>query len=227
MNDFDSHEISGFNFLCGCDEVGRGPLAGPVVGGCALTDKENALEVFEKLSSLNVTDSKKLNTKKRREIIKAFGISLENLETNKIYPLLDGKISLCLFEMSPEQIDKINILQASLQSMANSFSTIVKQQSLNGKMKVLVDGNKLLPLEENIIQRPVVKGDSKSLLIGLASVFAKEYRDHLMEKYEDIYPGYGLGKHAGYPTKAHKEALVQLGVTPIHRKTFKGVKELL
>ena len=135
--------------------------------------------------------------------------------------------------MSSFDIDKINILQASLSCMKFAVQTLIYQFHLYpGQVKVLIDGNQKFNFDEqfdfgaeNIF--PIIKGDSKSALIGLASIIAKEYRDEVMKTLDVIYPGYGLASHAGYPTVAHKEAVKSLGVTPIHRQSFKGVKEFV
>lgn len=219
--------------LAGVDEVGRGPLAGPVVGACATIKGDNeriASSFFEKLLEMGVTDSKKISEKKRRKIITKLGFDFENLPVNKELTLFDDKnckITVSIAEISETKIDQINILNASLEAMKDSFENIYdKSMDLSGIL--LIDGNKTLKKSfENIEQVPVVKGDSKSVLIGVASIFAKEYRDQLMSRLGKKYPGYGLENHSGYPTAFHKEAISKLGVTPIHRKSFKGVKEFL
>ena len=116
----------------------------------------------------------------------------------------------------------MNILQASLSAMKQASLSL----NANEQDQILIDGNKTFTIENCRIDA-VIKGDSKSRVIALASIIAKVYRDKLMQKYGKKYPGYGLENHAGYPTKFHKEAIIQLGVTPIHRKTFKGVKEFI
>jgi ribonuclease HII len=209
-----------YDELIGCDEVGRGPIAGPV-NGCAVRVSKVNKGLITFLESLGVTDSKKLTTKKRLIILEKLGIDLEILTVHKKYNIkLDqGEFSFVIGEHSPEDIDRINILQASLSCMKNASLPLIEKKS-----KILVDGNKTFEIENSDIEA-IVKGDSKSTVIALASIIAKEYRDLLMQKYDLQYPGYGLARHAGYPTKAHKEAVVELGVTPIHRKSFKGVKE--
>lgn len=211
-------------FICGCDEVGRGPLAGPVVG-CSVgvsTDGELS-ELFDFLRELGVTDSKKLTAKKRQKLLS--DLSLDELVSEKVYEiniLKNFSVRFYIREISESLIDEINILNASLLTMKESFEKISSKES----SLLLIDGNKVpKDLGDNVDAKTIVKGDSKSVLIGLASVIAKEYRDDLMTKLGVKYPGYGLEKHAGYPTKLHKEAIAQLGVTPIHRKSFKGVKE--
>jgi len=209
-----------YDELIGCDEVGRGPIAGPV-NGCAVRVSKENLSLITYLKSLGVTDSKKLTTKKRLIILEKLGIDLESLTIHKEYNIKreQGEFHFVVGEHSPADIDNINILQASLSCMKNASIPLVKNNS-----KILIDGNKTFEIEGADIEA-VVKGDSKSTVIALASIIAKEYRDLLMQKYDMQYPGYGLARHAGYPTKAHKEAVSRLGITPIHRKSFKGVKE--
>lgn len=215
-------------FLAGCDEVGRGPLAGPVVAASCVgnfQDKEMLKNIVDQCKSLGVQDSKKLTIKKREAIINEFGYSLEELKTEENLKLHFRKnifLKIRIVEISNEWIDKVNILNASLEAMKRSLDDL----SCSGT--ILVDGNKLLKnLPENIVQHAIVKGDSKSVLIALASIFAKVYRDFLMEKFSVIYPGYGFEKHAGYPTKFHKKSISEQGPCKIHRRTFKGVKEHL
>lgn len=210
-------------YIFATDEVGRGPLAGPVVA-CAVEVKNNQfLQTFlHELQEFGVTDSKKLSTKKRKDIIKKYFGEIKDLSFDKKITLIKGEVSLVLTKMSPDEIDEVNILQASLLSMRKA----ILQLKSNSTSVVLVDGNKTIKnLHESLEIFPIVKGDSKSVLIALASIFAKEYRDYLMGEYAVKYPGYGLENHAGYPTKAHLDAIKKLGITDIHRKTFKGVKE--
>ena len=211
-------------FILATDEVGRGPLAGPVVS-CAIrvVNNQNRLISFIKeLSESGVTDSKKLSSKKRIEIIEHYFGSVDKLKTNRELVLEKDLVSLVITEVSAKEIDELNILQASLFSMKKA----VLKFGDCGHSVLLIDGNKTIKdLPETMECFPIVKGDSKSVLIALASIFAKEYRDQLMVKFGEKYPGYGLEKHAGYPTKAHLNAIKELGILDIHRKTFKGVKE--
>jgi len=212
--------------VIGLDEVGRGPLAGPVVAaGAYFSGSHKQLEiVLEELKKLKVTDSKKLSSKKRLKIISELGQSLESLHAEKRICLFSGQIEIYLFECAAELIDEINILQASLLAM----KTCAERLASEHKAKAFFDGNKIpKDMAQNVECESIVKGDSKSALIGLASIFAKEYRDSLMEKYAADYPGYGFEKHAGYPTKMHLEAIKTYGVSPLHRKTFKGVREYI
>ena len=220
-------------FLAGTDEVGRGPLAGPVVGCCFSLNnvtKKKVKNLFEFAKEWEVTDSKKLTQIKRLKIISALGLNLETIKPSQKLiidiPKVEG-LNFSLTEISHDIIDEINILQASLLAMRTSFYKCAEEiDSLFGE--VLIDGNKLLKIEkDNVRETPLVKGDSRSVLIGLSSIVAKEYRDLLMQKLGAKFPGYGLEKHAGYPTKTHKESIAKLGPSAIHRKTFKGVKEHL
>lgn len=182
--------------IIGVDEVGRGPLAGPVISAAIILNKEIIPE--------GINDSKKLS-KKKRIIIN------EQLILHHSYAIGVATV---------EEIDKINILQASLLAM--------KRAILGLKIvpkSILVDGNKLPDLEYKMY--PIVKGDSKSASIAAASIIAKVYRDKLMEDLSIQYPGYYWEKNSGYGTKQHLLALNNLGVTPIHRKTFAPIYNML
>ena len=226
-------------FLAACDEVGRGPLAGPVVGASLvleiLSDKKLAKNELKKIlhnwKKFGITDSKKLNPKERINILLKLNIKdldqVDSLRANQnyqVYSTNNLKMTVNIQEVSALRIDEINILQASLEAMKLAMFECapIKKSGL-----VLIDGNKKLKFESKTIdQMTVVKGDSKSLLIGLASIFAKEYRDNLMKKYALLYPSYGWEQNAGYPTKRHLGAILEYGVTELHRTTFKGVKEV-
>ncbi len=210
-------------FLAGCDEVGRGPIAGPVVAATASIDctDEKLLTI---LKDKGITDSKKLTSKKRRLILNALEIDIEAVVANQKYSRSLNNVSFqfCLREISPSLIDEINILNASLKAMSDSAVKCVGNHS----GILLVDGNRIpSELPANFQAIPIVKGDSKSVLIGLASIIAKEYRDHLMMEMDQKYPGYGFANHAGYPTVKHLDCVKKLGPCPIHRRSFKGVKE--
>ena len=182
--------------IIGVDEVGRGPLAGPVISAAIILNKEIIPD--------GINDSKKLS-KKKRIIIN------EQLISHNSYAIGIATV---------EEIDKINILQASLLSMKRAIL------GLNIAPKsILVDGNKLPDLEYKMY--PIVKGDSKSVSIAAASIIAKVYRDKLMEDLSIQYPGYYWEKNSGYGTKQHLLALNNLGVTPIHRKTFAPIYNML
>ena len=182
--------------IIGVDEVGRGPLAGPVISAAIVLNKEKIPE--------GINDSKKLS-KKKREVI--------NEELISQHKFAIGIASV-------EEIDKINILQASLLAMKRAVLNLnIKPQT------ILVDGNKLPDLEYNMY--PIIKGDSKSISIAAASIIAKVYRDKLMQDLSLQYPGYYWEKNSGYGTKQHLLALDNLGVTPIHRKSFAPIYNML
>lgn len=206
------------DFLIGCDEVGRGPLAGPVVAAAVYCDDAKVLSV---LQDLGITDSKKLSVKKRRLIFEKLNIELDKVVLNKKTELIPG-LYFNISELSEKVIDEINILKASLLAMQTASLKLLPKDK-NGSL--LIDGNKSFDFPVSAF--PIVKGDSKSLLIGLASILAKEFRDEKMKAFDEVYPGYNFASHAGYPTAKHRSAIASIGVSPIHRKTFKGVKEFI
>lgn len=185
-------------FIAGVDEVGRGPLAGPVVAAAVILDPNNPIE--------GLMDSKKL-TEKRREIL------AEEIK--------DKALAWAIARVDIDVIDEINILQASLRAMAISVTDLNQQPDF-----VMIDGNKI-PSNLTIPAEAVVKGDDRVPCISAASIIAKVARDQEMVEMDKVYPGYGLAKHKGYPTKVHMEALQQLGITKIHRRSFGPVKKLL
>lgn len=217
----DNEYLENYKNIVGCDEVGRGPLAGPVNAAAVMI---NDIETLVTLSKLNVTDSKKLTHKKRVKILGELEINVQNIEigvpvlvklTTEVGKL---KFKFCVTEHSPAEIDIMNILAASLSAMKNASEKIANKFSI-----ILIDGNK--SFESKFKTEPVIKGDSKSIAIGMASIIAKVFRDEKMAQLDLKYPGYNLSQHAGYPTKEHRDAVKNLGPSPIHRKTFKGVKE--
>lgn len=177
-------------YICGIDEAGRGPLAGPVVAAAAVLPKD--CQIFY------LNDSKKLSEKKRdllfdeiKEKAVAYGIGI----------------------VSPQVIDEINILQATYEAMRQAIS------QLNVIPEILLNDAVTIP-GVDIMQVPVVKGDAKSVSIAAASILAKVTRDRMMMEYDQIYPEYGFAKHKGYGTAAHIAALKEYGPCPIHRRTF-------
>lgn len=180
--------------LAGCDEVGRGPLAGDVVAAAVILDPENPIE--------GLNDSKKLTEKKRELLFDEIKLKAK---------------SWCVARASVAEIDQINILQASLLAMTRAVQGLHIQPE-----HVLVDGNKLPKWTYKA--EAVVKGDSRVAAISAASILAKVVRDREMVELDKQYPGYGLADHKGYPTKTHMDALVRLGVTPIHRRSFGPVR---
>ncbi len=185
--------------VCGLDEVGRGPLAGPVVAACVVIPKnKRTLDFIDQIK-----DSKKLSAKKREELYK------------KITQHFPYSIS----ELLPSEIDELNILQASLEAMRRAHIQI------NDIQHALVDGNKAPNLTCPLTT--VVKGDSKSKSIAAASIIAKVHRDRIMQNLAKEFPEYGWEKNSGYPTAEHRKALLEHGITPHHRKSFAPVKNIL
>lgn len=188
----------GFCRVCGVDEVGRGPLAGPVVAAAVVLPPDGAA----RLPGLD--DSKRLNTRERDQLV----------------PLIrDIALGVSVAVVDPEEIDRINILQASLLAMSLAVAGLPCSPEY-----LLVDGNQRVSTP--IPQETLVKGDARSACIAAASNVAKQHRDGLMQRYGAQFPGYGFEEHMGYPTEVHREALRRLGPCPIHRKTFRGVREL-
>lgn len=187
----------GFCFVAGVDEVGRGPLAGPVVAAAVVLPCGVALPP--------VKDSKQLTASAREKL------------RDSLYAL--PGIQIGIGEADVETIDRLNILNATHLAMRRAVEQL-KQADF-----ILVDGLpvKGLPLPS----RAVVKGDATSASIAAASIIAKVYRDRLMEKFDAEYPGYGFAAHKGYGTAAHLAALKRLGVTPVHRRSFRPVREIL
>lgn len=220
-------------FIAGCDEVGRGPLAGPVVAACASLevrhyDRKEIMKLLREWKKLGVTDSKKLTSEEREIILKKLHWFQggEKLKINQIYSHAYSEnitFKILIKEIHAEEIDQINILQASLKAMKEAMEGSC---SLDMTGTVLIDGNRKFKANYNDIDlETIIEGDSKSMLIAMASIAAKEYRDNLMKEYDSLYPGYGWAENAGYPTPRHREAILELGITPIHRKTFRSVRE--
>ena len=185
----------GYRDIAGIDEAGRGPLAGPVVSAAVILSPVIQLT--------DVIDSKKLTPKKRAQLYE------------KIYA---HAVSIGIGIVDAIEIDRINILQASLLAMAMAVDNLQPQPDC-----LLIDGT--FGISSNLPQKPIAKGDSLSISIAAASIIAKVTRDRLMESYHDYYPQFGFSQHKAYPTKAHKEAIRKFGFSPIHRKSFRGVKE--
>jgi len=184
----------GFSMVAGIDEAGRGPLAGPVV---------SAAVILPQGFSIRVRDSKTLSPKQRDNFY------------DKIYA---HAISVGVGIADSAEIDRINILKASLLSMRLALENLSHPPDY-----LLIDGQ--FPIASDLPQKTIIKGDSLSISISAASIVAKVTRDRLMDKYHKDYPQFGFSKHKGYPTKAHKDAIRRFGICPIHRRTFKGVKE--
>lgn len=189
MREFENR-YKDFSFICGIDEAGRGPLAGPVVAGAAILPKDCTI--------LYLNDSKKLSEKRREELF---------LE------IKEKAIAWNVGMASPGRIDEINILQATYEAMRQAVAGLLKEPQLLLNDAVTIPGI-------SIKQVPIIKGDAKSVSIAAASILAKVTRDHMMLEYDKLYPEYGFARHKGYGTAAHIAAIRELGPTPIHRKTF-------
>ena len=190
----------------GIDEVGRGPLAGPVVTAAVWVSAEG-IALIEK-DNLVIKDSKKLSHRQRKKV-------LDWLEKQP-----GSVVKYAVATASVEEIDSLNILQATLLAMQRAYSSLELTKPLT-----LVDGNKAQTLENTQV-RKIVKGDDTVMSIALASIIAKEYRDNLMKELDKKYPQYGWNTNVGYGSQKHIMAIVQYGATPHHRKTFAPVKDL-
>jgi len=182
--------------VCGVDEVGRGPLAGPVTAAAVILDPDNIPD--------GLNDSKKLNKKKREAL----------------YEEIHATAKVAVAEASVEEIDQINILQASLLAMSRAVEKLSPAPD-----HALVDGNQMPKLI--CPASTVIKGDGRSFSIAAASIIAKVERDFLMQKLAKIHPEFGWDKNAGYGTRAHMDALKLVGPTPFHRKSFAPIRDLM
>ena len=183
-------EYAAFGYLCGIDEVGRGPLAGPVVAGAVVLPKDCDI--------LYLNDSKQLSEKKREELYDV---------------IMEKAVSVGLGFSSPERIDEINILQATYEAMREAVSKLSVQPDVLLNDAVTIPG---LPMK----QVPIIKGDAKSVSIAAASIVAKVTRDRMMVEYDTVFPEYGFASNKGYGAAAHIEALKKYGPCPIHRRSF-------
>lgn len=190
----------GYLHIAGVDEAGRGPLAGPVVSAAVILP--------ENFTCTGINDSKKLSEIKRLAL----------------FPVIQEQ-AVCVATgiASHKEIDKINILQASLLSMKRAVENLSTRPDFPVPDFLLIDGKFLLNMD--IDQTAITKGDSKSISIAAASIIAKVTRDAIMEELHEKYPVYNFSQHKGYPTRAHKEAVLKHGPCPVHRQTFNGVKE--
>ena len=177
-------------YICGIDEVGRGPLAGPVVAGAVILPEDCQI--------LYLNDSKKLSEKKREELYEV---------------IMEQAVAVGIGYASHTRIDEINILQATYEAMREAIS------KLSVKPQILLNDAVTIPMVE-IPQVPIIKGDAKSVSIAAASIVAKVTRDRLMVKYDELMPEYGFKSNKGYGSQEHIEALKKYGPSPIHRKTF-------
>ncbi len=198
MRQFENEAVaSGYSVIAGLDEAGRGPLAGPVV---------SASVIFETgFDDPDIKDSKRLSARMR----------------GKLYRRIKER-ALCVATGVVENgdIDRLNILKASLVSMEKALHNLALKPDY-----LLIDGK--FGINSPIPQKPVIKGDSRSISIAAASIVAKVERDVLMAEMHLQYPEYGFDRHKGYPTPAHKKAIIAYGPCPVHRLTFKGVKEVV
>lgn len=179
-----------YQYICGVDEVGRGPLAGPVVAGAVILPKNCDL--------LYIDDSKKLSEKKREELFER---------------IMEKAVSTGLGYVGPERIDEINILQATYEAMREAIN------NLSVSPDILLNDAVTIP-KITCRQIPIIKGDSKSISIGAASIIAKVTRDRLMTEYDKLFPEYGFASNKGYGSAVHLEALRKYGPSPIHRRSF-------
>ena len=198
MREFeDQAKESGYGWIAGIDEACRGPLAGPVVSASVILP--------EKFSDPAVVDSKKITPAGREKLYQ------------KIF---DNALHVGVGVAHPDEIDRVNILRASLNSMKRSCQNLGRMPDY-----LLIDGK--FGVDLPIDQISLVKGESRSISIAAASIVAKVTRDRMMAQFHEQYPVYGFDRHKGYPTKLHKERILNNGPCPIHRKTFKGVREVL
>lgn len=182
------HEDAGY--ICGVDEVGRGPFAGPVMAGAVILPRDCEI--------LYLNDSKKLSPKKRELLYEE---------------ICEKALAFSVASVGPERIDEINILQATFEAMREAVAGLKVRPDI-----ILVDAVHIPGLD--IPQESIIKGDAKSVSIAAASIVAKVTRDRAMQEYALLYPGYGFERNMGYGTAEHREALKTLGATPIHRKSF-------
>ena len=183
-------EYKDYPYICGIDEVGRGPLAGPVVAGAVILPKDDMI--------LYLNDSKKLSEKKREMLYDE---------------IMNRAVATGIGMASPARIDEINILQATYEAMRMAIV------NLKVRPDILLNDAVTIP-QVDILQVPIIKGDAKSISIAAASIIAKVTRDRLMVEYDKVLPGYDFASNKGYGTKAHIAGLKELGPTPIHRRSF-------
>jgi len=192
-SEFTRLNVSTSSIIVGIDEAGRGPLAGPVVAAAVILDPNHDIE--------GLTDSKLISEKKRQFLYDA---------------IIQKALAYGIGSASPEEIDQVNILQATFLAMRRAKQALCVTPTL-----ALVDGN-----QDPMLGCPtqtIVQGDRLIPAISAASILAKVTRDRWMLELDQDYPGYGLSQHKGYPTRAHKEAIMRLGLTPVHRKSFRFV----
>ena len=179
-----------YEYIAGIDEVGRGPLAGPVVAGVVILPKDTDI--------LYINDSKKLSEKKREELYDI---------------IIEKAVAYATGIVSPQRIDEINILQATYEAMREAIAKLSVKPTLLLNDAVNIPG-------VDIKQIPIIKGDAKSISIGAASIIAKVTRDRMMVQYDELYPEYGFASNKGYGSEQHIEAIKKYGKCPIHRESF-------
>lgn len=199
-----SHETAliamGYSRVAGVDEAGRGPLAGPVVAAAVVFPDEATAR-----SIVGLNDSKQCTPSQRE----------------RLYEQIVGcGAHWAAASVEPDEIDRINILRAAMKAMAEAVRVLNPLPTA-----VLVDGNRV-PDSLGVFASPLVKGDALSLSISAASILAKVTRDRIMLEYDALYPDYGFKSHKGYPSPEHRNAIVTYGILPIHRRTFRGVREV-
>lgn len=184
-------KYEGYSIVCGIDEAGRGPLAGPVVAAAAVLPMDATI--------LWLNDSKKLSEKRREELFQE---------------IQEKAVTFGVGVVSPAVIDEINILKATYEAMRQAVS------ALSSEPDILLNDAVIIPGIDEKKQVKIIKGDAKSVSIAAASILAKVTRDRMMGEYDKLYPEYGFAQHKGYGTKAHMDAIREFGVCPIHRRSF-------
>jgi len=188
---------AGFKFIAGIDEAGRGPLAGPVVSAAVILPEGADLS--------GIDDSKKLTPARR----------------SRLYERLYGVArAIGIGVVDAAEIDRVNILQATLRAMTMAVENLQPRPD-----HLLIDG--LFTIDSDLPQQAITKGDSLSISIAAASIVAKVTRDRMMAQVDGLFPEFGFSRHKGYPTRTHREAIRRHGCSPIHRRTFRGVREFL
>lgn len=193
MNEYENPYYSQGLLVAGIDEAGRGPLAGPVAAAACILNPDNPV--------LGLDDSKKLSAKRREELF---------------VQIKEKALAYAVVTIDAQRIDEMNILEATKKAMRDCVSLLANEGNNIGVL--LVDAVKLDGTGLEVV--PIIKGDAKSNSIAAASILAKVTRDHLMEEYDSVYPGYGFAKHKGYGTKEHYAAIREKGMCPIHRRSF-------
>lgn len=205
-------ELSGQEMVVGLDEVGRGPLVGDVVSAAVSISIGDELSESADSDWMEITDSKKLSEKRREQLA----------------GMIRQEAVWGVGRASSQEIDKINILQASLLSMERAYYELIEKLDQQGRARpviAVIDGRHAPKLD--IPTYVVVKGDLYVRAVSAASILAKVTRDREMVEFDQQYPGYGIAKHKGYPTRQHLEALRELGPTPEHRRSFAPVRKVL